>query len=117
MLDYTLEYNNVALLVGDGMNIQERDMAADVLKAMAHPIRLGVIEILASGEQTVTQLYEALGCSQSMMSQQLKILCQQQLIKIRKEGTQKYCSLSNRDFLKVFDCMHKHLRKYLNFRD
>jgi len=94
----------------------ERNVAADVLKAMAHPVRLGVIEILADGEQTVTQLYEALGCSQSMMSQQLKILCQQKLVVIRKDGTQKYCSLSNRDFLKVFDCMHKHLRQFLNFK-
>jgi ArsR family transcriptional regulator len=94
----------------------ERDIAAEVLKAMAHPVRLGVIEILADGEQTVTQLYEALGCSQSMMSQQLKILCQQKLVAIRKDGTQKYCSLRNRDFLKLFDCMHKHLRQFLNFQ-
>ena len=99
------------------MTNDERNMASDVLKAMAHPVRLGVIEELASGERTVSELYETLGCSQSMMSQQLKILCQQQLVSIRKEGTQKYCSLANRDFLKVFDCMHTHLRKYLNFQD
>jgi DNA-binding transcriptional ArsR family regulator len=101
----------------DPMVVDERNIAAEVLKAMAHPVRLGVIEILADGERTVTQLYEALGCSQSMMSQQLKILCQQKLVEIRKVGTQKYCSLSNRDFLKLFDCMHKHLRQFLNFKD
>lgn len=99
------------------MKQAERNAAAEVLKAMAHPVRLGVIEVLASGERTVTELYEVLGCSQSMMSQQLKILCQQKLVDIRKEGTQKYCSLCNRDFLKVFTCMHTHLRKYLNFMD
>ena len=99
------------------MVIDERQIAADVLKAMAHPVRLGVIEVLADGERTVTELYEELGCSQSMMSQQLKILSQQKLVAIRKEGTQKYCSLCNRDFLKLFDCMHKHLRQFLNFRD
>ena len=95
----------------------ERELAAEVLKAMAHPVRLGVIEILADGERTVTQLYKELECSQSMMSQQLKILCQQKLIEIRKDGTQKYCSLCNRDFLNVFTCMHKHIRKFLNFQD
>ena len=99
------------------MLAEERNMAAAVLKAVAHPVRIGVIEILADGERTVTQLYQELGCSQSMMSQQLKILCQQKLVDIRKEGTQKYCSLSNRDFLKLFDCMHKHLRQFLNFKD
>lgn len=99
------------------MTTEERKLAAEVLKAMAHPVRLGVIEILAKGERTVTELYEELDCGQSMMSQQLKILSQQQLVSIRKEGVQKYCTLRNRDFLKVFTCMHTHLRKYLNFQD
>ena len=99
------------------MSPEERNVASEVLKAMAHPIRLGVVEVLAFGEKTVTELYTELGCSQSMMSQQLKILCQQRLISIRKDGTQKYCSLCNRDFLKLFDCMHKHLRTFLNFKD
>ena len=99
------------------MNEREREMTAGVIKAMAHPIRLGVIEILAGGERTCTELFEALGCSQSMMSQQLKILCQQGLVSIRKEGTQKYCALQNPDFLKLFECMHKHLRTFLHFKD
>jgi ArsR family transcriptional regulator len=99
------------------MNHQEREITAEVLKAMAHPVRLGVIEILADGEKNCTELFEQLKCSQSMISQQLKILCQQGLVSIRKEGTQKYCTLQNRDFLKLFDCMHKHLRTFLHFKD
>ncbi|HKL22264.1 MAG TPA: metalloregulator ArsR/SmtB family transcription factor [Tichowtungia sp.] len=96
---------------------KERKIAAEVLKALAHPVRLGVVELLESGEKTCTELYEELGCSQSMMSQQLKILSQQGLIAIRKDGTLKYCSLKNRDFLKLFDCMHSHLRTFLHFED
>jgi len=99
------------------MNPNERLLAAKVLQALAHPVRLGVIEILAEGEQNCTQIYEALGCSQSLMSQQLKILSQQGLIAIRKVGTQKYCTLQNRDFLKLFDCMQGHLRKFLHFTE
>ena len=99
------------------MKQDERELTAEVLKAMAHPVRLGVIELLAEGERTCTELYEELGCSQSMMSQQLKILCQQGLVTIRKEGTLKYCALQNRDFLKLFECMHKHLRTFLHFTD
>jgi ArsR family transcriptional regulator len=99
------------------MNQDEREITSEVLKAMAHPVRLGVVEILADGEKTCTELYETLRCSQSMMSQQLKILCQQGLVSIRKEGTLKYCTLQNRDFLKLFECMHSHLRTFLNFKD
>lgn len=98
------------------MDKQERELTAEVLKAMAHPVRLGVIEILANGEKTCTELFEELQCSQSMMSQQLKILAQQGLVSIRKEGTLKYCALQNRDFLKLFECMHKHLRTFLHFK-
>ena len=99
------------------MTVEEREITAEVLKALAHPIRLGVVELLAEKEQTCTELYEALGCSQSMMSQQLKILCQQGLVSIRKEGTLKYCALQNPDFLKLFACMHSHLRTFLHFKD
>lgn len=99
------------------MTQDERELTAEVLKAMAHPVRLGVIEILADGERTCTELYEELGCSQSMMSQQLKILCQHGLVSVRKERTQKYCALQNRDFLKLFECMHNHLRTFLHFKD
>jgi DNA-binding transcriptional ArsR family regulator len=83
--------------------------AAKVLRALAHPVRLGAVQCLRSGELSVTQLYERLGCSQSMMSQQLGILEAQGLIRTRKEGTVKYCALRNPDFLKLFTCMRHHL--------
>ena len=99
------------------MTTRQRSMAAEIMKALAHPIRLGVIEALSRGERTVTELYEELGCSQSMMSQQLKTLCQQKLITIRKEGIQKYCALNNRDFLNLFSCMDGHMRKHFNIEE
>ena len=99
------------------MQDKERELTAEVLKAMAHPVRLGVIERLAGGERTCKELYQELDCSQSMMSQQLKILYHQGLVSIRKEGTTKYCALQNPDFLKLFECMHKHLRTFLHFKD
>jgi DNA-binding transcriptional ArsR family regulator len=98
------------------MSQEERERAAEVLKALAHPVRLGVIEILAGGEQSCTELFERLGCSQSLMSQQLQILARQGLIAVRREGARKICTLRNRDFLKLFDCMHQHLRMFLHFK-
>jgi len=95
------------------LTMEEREAAAMVLKALAHPIRLGVIERLAAGEQTVTQLHAALGCSQSVMSGQLAILRAQGLIRMRREGTAKYCALRNRDFLRLFRCLHTHIHKVL----
>ena len=91
------------------MTEAEREASAAVLKAMAHPIRLGVVELLGEGERSVTELYEALGCSQSVMSNQLRILQSQGLVSSRREGTLKYWSLANRDFLRLFQCLATHI--------
>ncbi len=95
------------------MTGEEREVAALVLKALAHPVRLGVIEMLAAGEKTVTELYSALDCSQSVMSHQLSVLSNQGLVRMRRKGNIKYCSLRNPDFLRLFNCLDKHLHDVL----
>lgn len=95
----------------------QREAGAKVLRALAHPLRLGVLQSLRRGERTVTELYEELGCSQSMMSQQLGILEAHGLIRTRKEGTVKYCALRNPDFLHLFACMRRHLLTVLRLPD
>jgi ArsR family transcriptional regulator len=101
----------------DELTATQLEPAAKVLRALAHPLRLGVVQCLRSGELTVTQLYGKLGCSQSMMSQQLGILEAHGLIRSRKEGTVKYCALRNPDFLKLFSCMRHHLLSVLRLPD
>lgn len=95
---------------------QQLEAAAKVMQALAHPVRLGVLQILKDGEQTVSGLYETLECSQSMMSQQLRILEQQGLISTRKEGTAKFCAIRNPDFLRLFSCMESHLVNILHVK-
>lgn len=95
------------------MTRRELEGAAKVLRAMAHPVRLGVLEALRDGSKTVSELFRELGCSQSVMSQQLQLLENQGLIASRREGTLKYCSLRNRDVLKMCKCLQTHLHTYL----
>jgi len=95
------------------MNNKQLNAAADVLKALAHPVRLGVLQCLASGDYNVSELTRQIGCSQSMMSQQLAILEQHQLIRCHKEGTVKYCSIKNPEFLKMLNCLETHLENYV----
>lgn len=97
------------------LSSDECSKGADVLRALAHPLRLGVMQALADGEQSVSELTSALRCSQSMMSQQLRLLEAQGLIKCRKEGTSKFCSIRNKDFLKLFSCLKGHLEKCFKF--
>jgi len=99
---------------GSLLSPRELEAAARVLHAAAHPVRLGVLQLLADGEQTVTDLYHRIGCSQSMMSQQLRLLETQGLVAMRREGRAKRCRLGNPDFLNLFHCLQGHLRDVLH---
>lgn len=99
------------------MTNAEREASAEVLKAIAHPIRLGVIELLAERELTVSELHHALDCSQSSMSLQLNILRNKGLVSMRRDKQTKYCSLRNRDFLPLFVCLKKHIHNILKIEE
>ncbi|HEU4382218.1 MAG TPA: metalloregulator ArsR/SmtB family transcription factor [Anaeromyxobacteraceae bacterium] len=47
---------------------------AEILKAVAHPLRLRIVAILEGGEAHVTTLAKHLGAPQAIVSQQLRIL-------------------------------------------
>jgi ArsR family transcriptional regulator len=59
---------------------------AEVLKAVAHPLRLRIIAILVEGDANVSQLAERLGAEQAIVSQQLRILRHNGLVAADREG-------------------------------
>lgn len=60
---------------------------AEVFKALGHPVRIRILELLREGEQSVSGLSETLGIEMSTASQHLAILRGRGLVSGRKEGT------------------------------
>jgi DNA-binding transcriptional ArsR family regulator len=60
---------------------------AEFFKALAHPIRIRILEILVRGGKSVHELQEALGLDQPTVSQQLAVLRGKNIVEARKEGT------------------------------
>ncbi|OLB97059.1 MAG: transcriptional regulator [Candidatus Rokubacteria bacterium 13_1_40CM_68_15] len=60
---------------------------ADFFKALAHPIRIRLLELLRVRERSVQELQAALGLDQSTVSQQLAVLRAKHVVGARKEGT------------------------------
>lgn len=60
---------------------------AEFFKALGHPIRIRIIELLLEGERSVQELQEALELEQPVVSQQLAMLRGKNVVKARKEGT------------------------------
>lgn len=60
---------------------------AEFFKALAHPVRIRILETLVAGERSVHELQEALGLDQPTVSQQLAVLRAKNIVAARKEGT------------------------------
>jgi ArsR family transcriptional regulator, virulence genes transcriptional regulator len=64
-----------------------RVRAANIARALADPKRLCVVERLASGEQSVSELSREVGCQVPNMSQHLAVLRSAGLVASRREGS------------------------------
>ena len=60
---------------------------AEMFKALGHPVRIRILELLREGEQSVSSLSEAMEVEMSTVSQHLAILRGRGLVSGRKEGT------------------------------
>lgn len=79
---------------------------AEILKALAHPARLIMIETMReSGEICVNDLVEMVGSDQSTVSKHLALLKHAGLVERRKDGRQSFYSLAAPAVAELFDCV------------
>jgi DNA-binding transcriptional ArsR family regulator len=64
-----------------------RRFKAEFFRALSHPIRIGILEVLVRGERSVQELQEILGVGQPVVSQQLAVLRAKNIVATRKAGT------------------------------
>lgn len=68
-------------------NTEKLANAAIMLKAMAHPTRMAIVDLIVrEKELTVTEIYERLKLEQAVASQHLAILKEKEVLAVRKEG-------------------------------
>ncbi len=87
------------------------DTRAAILKALAHPIRLFMIEELAEKSYCVCELTEMVGLDISTVSKHLSILKNAGLVSVEKKGRQVFYSLRIRCALNFLDCVEAVLRE------
>ena len=81
--------------------------ACGLLKAMANEARLMVLCHLIEGERSVTELQDAVGLSQSAMSQHLAVLREQEIVATRRDGQSVYYRISNDHAMAVMETLHR----------
>jgi DNA-binding transcriptional ArsR family regulator len=86
---------------------------ADFLKALAHPLRLQIIEFLKNGEQKVGTIAKKIGIPQSSLSRHLLALREAGILKSRQQGTIIYYGIEDKGILQVLRPVAELLRKKL----
>ncbi len=76
---------------------------AELLKALAHPTRLQILDILRDGEQCVCHLEAVLHMRQAYVSQQLIVLRKAGLVADRKDGLRVYYRMVDPGILSILD--------------
>ncbi len=93
------------------MNIKDLDVsqletAANMLKAIAHPMRIAILSYLEDGKKlTVTEIHELLKIEQSTTSHHLGILKDKGVLASKREGKNTYYFLKHATLSTIIECV------------
>ena len=77
------------------LSVPVSEVKAELFKALGHPARVRVLEVLSEGERSVSELQPLVGIESSHLSQQLGILRRAGLVSARKDGASVIYSLAD----------------------
>ncbi len=81
------------------------EVRARIIKAMAHPTRLFIIDELSRGERCVCELQEMIGADMSTVSKHLAVLKGAGIVRDDKRGLQVYYDLRCPCIMEFFGCV------------
>lgn len=88
------------------INPEQLERCATMLKAIAHPTRIAIIELLGKQERlTVTEIYEQLGLEQAVASHHLSILKNKDVLTSVREGKNVLYELKYKRIQNVIECV------------
>ncbi|MGA2916053.1 MAG: metalloregulator ArsR/SmtB family transcription factor [Sedimentisphaerales bacterium] len=80
------------------------DRQAEVLKALAHPLRIAILDYLKDGEQCVCDIAKYVGSERSNVSRHLAVMVSCGVLESRKEGLNVIYRLKARCILDFLEC-------------
>lgn len=84
---------------------------AEIAKAIAHPLRIAIVNFLAEGEQCVCDIAEYIGSERSNVSRHLSVMVGAGLLDYRKEGLKVIYRLKCACIVDFFECVTRVLKE------
>jgi len=89
------------------LDAEQLETASSMLKAMAHPMRIAILNYLEGGRKlTVTEIHELLGIEQSTTSHHLGILKDKGVLCSKREGKNTFYYMKYNMIGQILDCLH-----------
>jgi len=88
------------------LNPEDLERASNMLKAIAHPIRISIVSCLEKNKnKTVTEIHKLLGIEQSTASHHLGILKDRGVLASKREGKNTWYYLKHENLKTVLSCV------------
>ncbi len=92
--------------LNERLSVEKLEDAAEMLKAIAHPMRMAIVDLLNNGQmRTVTEIYEALGLEQAVVSNHLRVMKDRGVLNCRRDGKNTYYFLRHQRLSQVVHCI------------
>ncbi len=86
---------------------------AEFFKALAHPVRIRILDSLREGEKTVNELSELLQIEPANVSQQLAVLRFRDIVTGRKSGSNVFYSVTDPKLFRLLDAAREIFNRHL----
>ena len=86
---------------------------AEIAKAIAHPVRIAIVDFLKEDEQCVCDIAEYVGSERSNVSRHLAVMVKAGVLEYRKEGLKVIYKLKTPCILDFFSCTAECLKQQL----
>jgi len=88
-------------------------LKAEIIQAVAHPVRLAIVEFLADGEKCVCEIVDYVGAQRSNVSRHLSVMLKAGVLENRKDGLKIIYSLKIPCIRKFLECVEETLKERL----
>jgi DNA-binding transcriptional ArsR family regulator len=91
------------------LDTDKLEQAAGKLRAMSHPMRIAIIDLLAQNSEpmSVTDIYKSLDIEQATASHHLNILKSKNLLASKRDGKNIFYSLKNITITEILECIDR----------
>jgi len=87
------------------ITFREAEIRAKIIKAMSHPVRLMMIDLLKTGEHSFSQIFDLFKLDKSTVSKHLLVLKEAGILSSRKDGIDMIYRLDVPCILDFFGCV------------